>query len=50
MLISSEMQEIIGLANRVVVMRSGVITGTLNEGELEEQEIVRYAMGLKGAA
>jgi ribose transport system ATP-binding protein len=50
MLISSEMQEIIGLANRVVVMRSGVITGTLSEGELEEQEIVRYAMGLKGAA
>ncbi len=50
LLVSSEMQEIIGLSHRVVVMRSGVITGTLRGGEVKEQEIVRYAMGLKGAA
>lgn len=49
-LISSEMQEIIGLSHRVVVMRSGAITGTLQGGAIEEQEIVAYAMGLKGAA
>ncbi|MGQ9371141.1 sugar ABC transporter ATP-binding protein [Azospirillum sp. ST 5-10] len=49
-LVSSEMPEIIGLAHRVVVMRSGVVTGTLEGGELEEAEIVRYATGLKGAA
>jgi ribose transport system ATP-binding protein len=48
--ISSEMQEIIGLANRVIVMHAGMITGTLRGEKIEEQEIVRYAMGLKGAA
>lgn len=55
-LISSEMQEIIGLSHRVVVMRSGRITGILAADKLEEDEIVRYATGLedsldnKGAA
>lgn len=49
-LISSEMQEIIGLAHRVVVMRSGVLSGTLEADEINEDEIVRFATGLKGAA
>jgi ribose transport system ATP-binding protein len=47
-LISSEMQEIIGLSHRVVVMRSGIVTGTLEGEAIEEGEIVRYATGLKG--
>ncbi|WP_207478377.1 sugar ABC transporter ATP-binding protein [Arenibaculum pallidiluteum] len=47
-LISSEMPEVIGLAHRVVVMRSGVVTGTLEGAAIEEAEIVRYATGLKG--
>lgn len=46
--ISSEMQEIIGLCHRVLVMREGRITGELTGAEIEEQEIVRYATGLKG--
>ncbi|WP_207458353.1 sugar ABC transporter ATP-binding protein [Azospirillum sp. SYSU D00513] len=46
--ISSEMPEIIGLSHRVVVMRSGVVTGTLSGDAIEEAEIVRYATGLKG--
>ncbi len=46
-LISSELSEIIGLSHRVVVMRSGVQMGTLGIDELSEQEIVRYATGLK---
>jgi ribose transport system ATP-binding protein len=45
--ISSEMAEIIGLAHRVVVMRSGVVTGILDGDAIEENEIVRYATGLK---
>jgi ribose transport system ATP-binding protein len=49
-LISSEMQEIIGLSHRVVVMRSGAVSGTLEGSAISEDEIVRYAMGLKGAA
>jgi ribose transport system ATP-binding protein len=46
--ISSEMPEVIGLAHRVVVMRSGTVTGILSGDEIEEGEIVRYATGLKG--
>jgi len=49
-LISSEMPEIIGLSHRVVVMRSGVVTGILEGDSVQEGEIVRYATGLKGRA
>lgn len=46
-LISSELPEIVGLAHRAVVMRSGVQMGTLTGDELSENELVRYATGLK---
>lgn len=46
-LISSELPEIVGLAHRVVVMRSGKQMGTLSGDDISEQEIVRYATGLK---
>ncbi len=46
-LISSELPEIVGLAHRVVVMRSGKWMGTLAGDSVSEQEIVRYATGLK---
>lgn len=48
--ISSEMAEIIGLSHRVVVMRSGRITGVLQADEINEDQIVRHAMGLEGRA
>ena len=48
--ISSEMAEIIGLSHRVVVMRSGRITGVLQAKEINEDQIVRHAMGLEGRA
>jgi ribose transport system ATP-binding protein len=47
-LISSEMPELIGMAHRVAVMRDGRIAGILAGAEIEENEIVRYATGLKG--
>jgi len=46
-LISSELPEIVGLSHRVVVMRSGVQMGTLEGDAINENEIVRYATGLK---
>ena len=46
-LISSELPEIVGLSHRVVVMRSGEQMGTLEGDAVNEQEIVRYATGLK---
>ena len=48
-LISSELSEIVGLCHRVVVMRSGQQMGTLSGEDVNENEIVRYATGLKRA-
>ncbi len=45
--ISSEMQEVIGLSHRVVVMREGRMAGLLEGAEITEAEIMRYAAGIK---
>lgn len=45
--VSSEMQEVIGLCTRVAVMREGRIVGMLEGEEVSEQVIMRYAAGLK---
>ncbi|HHT90956.1 MAG: sugar ABC transporter ATP-binding protein [Bacillota bacterium] len=47
-LISSELSEIIGLSDRVIVMRSGRIVGELLGDEINEEEIMLYATGIKG--
>ncbi len=46
-LISSEMQEVIGLSHRVLVMREGRLAGKLEGAEIVEAEIMRYAAGIK---
>lgn len=46
--ISSEMQEVIGLADRVIVMRTGAVAGELTGDDINEDRIVRLAMGLSG--
>jgi len=43
-LISSELPEIIGLSNRVYVMRFGKIVTELQEHELSEEKIAEYSM------
>ncbi len=48
--VSSEMPEVIGLCTRVAVMREGRIVGMLEGDEISEQEIMRYAAGLKKMA
>jgi len=45
--VSSELPEVIGLCTRVAVMREGRIVGLLEGDEISEQEIMRYAAGLK---
>lgn len=42
--ISSELPEIIGLSDRILVMREGRITGELNPKSTSEAEILSYAM------
>ena len=48
--ISSEMQEVIGLADRVLVMRAGRVAGEVEGDRITEDRIVRLAMGLDGTA
>ena len=42
-MISSEMPEVTGLADRVYVMREGVITGELAADQIDEQRIIQLA-------
>ncbi|KAA9006862.1 sugar ABC transporter ATP-binding protein [Histidinibacterium aquaticum] len=44
--ISSEMTEVIGLADRIIVMRQGRVAGEVSGAEKTEDAIVRLAMGL----
>ncbi len=46
-LITSEMPELIGLADRIMVMRLGQESGTLGPDEINEAAIVRLSMGLR---
>jgi len=45
-MISSEMQEVIGLSDRVMVMRTGRVAGMLEGDNINEDAIVRLAMGV----
>lgn len=44
--ITSEMPELIGLADRVLVVRLGTVSGTLAKEDISEDAIVRLSMGL----
>ena len=43
LMISSELPEIVGMCDRVVVMREGAITGELSGGDISEESIMRLA-------
>jgi ABC-type sugar transport system ATPase subunit len=43
LLISSEMEEILGLSHRVVVMRGGRVTAELSEAQISQQQILGAA-------
>ena len=47
LVISSELEEIIGLCSRVLVMRAGKIAGELTGDEINEETIMLYATGLQ---
>lgn len=46
--ISSEMEEVIGLCSRVYVMKEGTIAGCLEGEHICEEEIMFHATGIKG--
>ncbi|GAA4008795.1 sugar ABC transporter ATP-binding protein [Deinococcus rubellus] len=47
--ISSELGELLGLSQRLLVVREGRIVGELSGEEINEQEVIQYATGLKVA-
>jgi ribose transport system ATP-binding protein len=49
LMISSEMPEVTGLADRVFVMREGVITGELAGAQIDEQRIIQLATQKRAA-
>jgi ribose transport system ATP-binding protein len=46
LLASSDMNELINLSHRVLVFRQGAIVGELDREELEQEVILRLAMGV----
>ncbi len=48
--ITSEMPELIGLADRIMVMRLGQFAGSLTGPEISEDSIVRLSMGLEATS
>lgn len=47
MLISSDMEEIEKLSDRVIVMHEGKIVKTLEKSEITVDEITKFAFGVK---
>ena len=47
--VSSELEEILGMSDRVLVMHEGQITGELQRNELSEEAVMQLATGKKAA-
>ncbi len=45
-MVSSELPEILGMSDRIVVMHEGLITGIFNKNEANSENIIRAATGL----
>jgi len=43
LMISSDMEELIGMADRIIVLREGVQQGTLNDGEITQEAVLALA-------
>jgi len=46
-MISSDLPEILGMSDRILVMHSGKINGELSREEATQEKILRYAAGLQ---
>lgn len=45
MMISSDMEEVIGVSDRIAVMHEGRISGTLSPGQFSEENVLQLAVG-----
>jgi rhamnose transport system ATP-binding protein len=50
LMISSELPEVLGMADRVLVMREGRLTSELSRDEADEERVIRAATGVEAAA
>ena len=50
LMISSELPEVLGMADRVLVMHEGRLTGELSRAEADEESVIRLATGQVDAA
>ena len=48
LMVSSEMPELIGMSDRILVMRFGQVAGELKREEFSQELILEYASGLIG--
>ena len=48
-MISSEMPEVLGMSDRIVVMHEGVVTGELTRAEATQEAVMRLAVATKSA-
>jgi ribose transport system ATP-binding protein len=46
-MISSELPEVLGMSDRVIVMKEGEMTGMLETSSTDQEEIMHYATGVK---
>jgi rhamnose transport system ATP-binding protein len=44
-MISSELPEVLGMSDRIVVMHGGTVTGTLERGEATQERVLELALG-----
>ncbi|MDB5370498.1 MAG: D-xylose transporter ATP-binding protein [Roseomonas sp.] len=49
LMISSDMEEVLGVSDRIAVMHEGRISGTLERDAFSEQAVLRLAIGSEGA-
>ena len=47
LMISSDMEEVIGVSDRIAVMHEGQISGILNRSEFNEENVLMLAVGKK---
>lgn len=45
-MISSELPEVLGISDRIIVMSDGKISGELERGEANQENIMKYAIGI----
>jgi ribose transport system ATP-binding protein len=49
-MISSELPEVLGMSDRIMVMRQGTIVKELSRAEASEEEVMKYAVGSEAAS